>query len=170
MKRLGSRGVTLVELIVVGAISGILMGAAGFTVQGLRERDEMERQITQMHRDMVDARVRAFERKMEYFVTVTNNGYQITEDTNESGGTAPDRGDRVLWPEPKQLRHHSQWKGTVIMGANGIISKSTGPLIANAEVVIRFETVGIKSEYDCISVGPTRINTGKWNGADCVAI
>lgn len=168
MKRLGRRGVTLPELLVVIAVSGILTGIAGFTAQGFREQDEVERQITQMHRDMVNARVRAFERNMLYFVTVTNKGYQITEDTNENGGTKPDPGDRTLWPVPKQFRYLSQWKGMVIMGANGTISQSTGSLMANAGVDIRFDADGIKPGKDCISVGPTRIREGKWNGMHCM--
>ncbi len=169
MKKLGRRGVTLLELLVVIAVSGIMMGIAGFTVQGLRDRYDMERQVRQMQSDMMNTRIQAFQRKRVYFVTVTNSGYQITEDTNESGGTTPDPGDRALWSVPKQFKFHSQWNGTFIMKPNGLISKSIYPLLANAALAIRFDTVGIKPEYDCISVGPTRIKAGRWNGMKCVA-
>jgi prepilin-type N-terminal cleavage/methylation domain-containing protein len=168
MKRLGRRGVTLLELLAVMGVSGILMGIAGFTAQGLLERDEVEIQITQMHRDMLNARVRAFERNMVYFVTVTNNDYQITEDTNESGGTMPDPGDRALWSVPKQFKFPSKWNGTIIMEAKGLISKSTSSLIANDCIDIRFNVDGMKPEKDCISVEPTRIREGRWNGINCV--
>lgn len=167
MNRLGMRGVTLLELLIVVAVSGILMGIAGFTAQGLRDRYDMEHQVRQMQSDMMNARIQAFDRKRVYFVTVTNSGYQIIEDTNESGGTTPDPGDMALWSVPKQFKFHSQWYGTFIMKENGIISISTRPLLANAALAIRFDTDSIKPEYDCISVGPTRIKAGRWNGLKC---
>ena len=169
MKRFGMRGVTLLELLAVVAVSGILMGIAGFTAQGLRDRYDMEHQVRQMQSDMMNARIQAFDRKRVYFVTVTDSGYQIIEDTNESGGTTPDPGDRELWSVPKQFKVQSQWNGTVIMKSNGIISTSSHPLLANTAFAIRFDTDDIKPEYDCISVGPTRIKAGRWNGLKCVA-
>jgi prepilin-type N-terminal cleavage/methylation domain-containing protein len=168
MRRLDRRGFTLLELLVVITVSGVMMGIAGFTVQDFRDRYEMERQVRQMQSDLTSARVEAFQRKKVYFVTVTNNGYQITEDTNESGGTAPDPGDMALWSVPKQFKFQSQWNGTVIMKSNGIISTSAHPLLPNTAFAIRFDTDGIKPEYDCISVGPTRIKAGGWNGKKCV--
>jgi prepilin-type N-terminal cleavage/methylation domain-containing protein len=167
MRKEMMKGITLLELMAVLAISGILMGIAGFTVQGLRDRDDAESQVRQLHIDMMNARVRALHSNKTCFVTLSASGYQITEDTNESGGSAPDDGDMPLWSAPKQLKFQTLWNGTIIMDGKGIISKSTGPLLTNAALAIRFDTAGIDPEYDCISVGPTRVRAGKWNGMKC---
>lgn len=100
-------------------------------------------------------------------MTVTTNDYQITEDTNESGGSGPDVGDATLWTEPKKFKYQSHWTGTVIMDVKGIISKAGGALLTNGALAIRFDAEGVDPEYDCILVGPSRMNVGKWNGTKC---
>lgn len=170
MRQMGMRGITLMELIIVIAVSGTIMGIAAFNGQRLLTRCEAENQVRRMHVDMMDARVRALQASKVFFVTVTAEGYQITEDTNESGGTEPDAEDTALWAAPKRFKHHSQWTGTVIMDAKGIISTSAHPLLSNAALAIRFDAVDADPEYDCILVGPTRMNAGKWNGRKCVQI
>lgn len=168
MKNVGIRGVTLTELVIVVAISGTLMGMAGFTLQDVHERNDAENQIRQMYRDMTNARVRALQGRRAHFVTVTADGYQITEDTNESGGSAPDRGDMALWTLPKQFKFPSKWSGTVIMDANGLMSNSTDPPLTEVALDIRFDADSIHPECDCISLGPTRIREGIWDGMKCV--
>jgi prepilin-type N-terminal cleavage/methylation domain-containing protein len=168
MRKEMMKGITLLELMVVIAISSILMGIGGFTVQGFHDRYAVECQVRQMHADMMEARSRAFLSRKARYVTVTSNGYQITEDTNESGDNAPDAGDNALWTVPKEFKFLSRWSGTFVMQANGIISLSTHPILADMAEAIRFETDGLDPEYDCISVGPTRLSVGKWNGRICI--
>ena len=117
---------------------------------------------------MLRARHLAFQKSRTYFVTVASNSYLITEDTNESAGSAPDAADTPLWTAPKQLRYQPYWTGTVILEGRGTIKKSTGGILSNNPLSIRFDANGAEPEYDCISVAPTRINAGKWNGTKCL--
>jgi Tfp pilus assembly protein FimT len=168
MKKLGARGFTLTGLLFALATSGILMGIAISAMQGVRERNDAAYQIRQMHRDMMNARIRAYQGRRTHFLVVTSNEYQIIEDTNESGGKSPDRGDIALWTAPKQLRFPSQWSGTVTLDASGSMSNSAASYLTDTTLAIRFDTDGIKSECNCIAIGPTRIRDGIWDGAKCV--
>ncbi len=158
-------GFSIIELMVVVAIIGTVMGIAGMSVRSFLDRYEAESQVRMMHVDMLRARHIAFQKNRSCFVTVASNSYQITEDTNNSGD--PDDGDTPMFP-PKQFRYPCRWTGTVILEARGTISKSTGGLVSSSPLAIRFDSAGIDSAYDCISVGPTRLNPGKWNDTKCV--
>ena len=167
MKRMGMRGITILELMVVVLICGILMSIGGFSVKSFIYRYGVERQVRELHADLLNARGRAFEGNRRHFITVSSGSYQITEDTNQNGGPAPDDGDTELWHSPKKFRSSSQWAGIIIMDTKGIVSVSSHPLLTNAALAIRFDTAGTDPFYDCISLGPTRIVTGKWNGKKC---
>ncbi len=169
MRRAGMRGFTLIELMVVVTIMSVLLGIAGSSLQTYQARYEAENQVRLMHADMMQARFRAFERNKRCFVKVTTDSYQVIEDTNDSGGSTADSGDTALWPVPKRLKYKPCWTGTIVMNERGTISSSSGGILCNNPLSIRFETAGAGPEYDCIAVNPTRLNAGKWNGKKCVA-
>ncbi len=167
MRNQRATGFTLAELIIVVAIIGIISGIAIPSFQTFRKRYDAESQVRRMHVDMMRARQHAFQQNKICFVSVTDTCYQIIEDTNDSGGTEPDEGDTILWPEPRQFQYPSHWNGTVILGGRGLISKSTGAILSSNPLSIRFDMIDAYPRYDCISVGPTRLNVGKWNGSKC---
>ncbi len=168
--KIDKAGYSLIELVVVVALIGVLLGLAGSSFQKYQNRYEAEVQVRRLHMNMVQARIQAFQLNKVFFVTITPDGYQITEDTNDSEGGKPDAGDKPLWPEPKRLKYQSDWSGTVIMSGRGTISKSTGGILCNNPLTIRFDDDGVGPQCDCILVAPTRINVGKWNGTKCVPI
>lgn len=167
------RGLTLPEVMIVIAIIGIVAAIGGYYFKDVRERYQAESQVREMHVDIMTARSRALARNRIYFVTVslvtgTNpSTYRITEDTNESGGTAPNAGDVDLFPSKILKYPVTAGAGTYILDTKGIIGTPAGVIFANAPKAIRFDTGDVSPEYDCIVIGPTRINGGKSNGGSC---
>ena len=162
------RGFTLIELVVVMAIIAILLVIAFISGQQWMGRYNAESQIRQMHTDLLQTRVRAMQINRQYFVVVNAGSYQIFEDTNDSGGIAPDVGlDVSLWTTPKALIYTvSSGAVTLIMDQRGIITTATSAL--NILPLIQFNTGSAAPEYDCLQLYATRINFGRMNGANCV--
>jgi prepilin-type N-terminal cleavage/methylation domain-containing protein len=171
MKTFNDYGITLIELIVVISIIGILVVALGFEFQGWMGSYRAESQTKEMYVDLMNAKARAMQRNRVHFVVVNNAAvcssypscYQIYEDTDEDGVTPPpiDTDDtKILRPDPKPLSYPSLWTGTVTMNTRGLVSPNN---------TIRFDIGTNNPDYDCIVLSATRINMGKWDGANCVA-
>ncbi|MBI5042993.1 MAG: prepilin-type N-terminal cleavage/methylation domain-containing protein [Nitrospirae bacterium] len=168
MKNMDERGITLIELLIVIAIIIILVVAASITIPGLVGKYNIENQVRAFHTDLLSARARARERNMRHFVVVTATNYQVFEDTNESGGTAPNAGDNTApgFTNPKSFLPNygvSAWADTIVMDTRGIVQPALTPL----GTTIRFNIGTLEPEYDCVVISQTRINIGRWNGADC---
>ena len=118
-------GFSLIELVIVIAITMSLLAIAGVYSKQWVDRYNAESQIRQMHVDLLQARAKAIEKNKQYFVVVVAgppSNYQIYEDTNEDGGNAPDAGDTALWQTPKPLNYAVSTGATIIMDQRGIIS------------------------------------------------
>jgi len=159
-----SKGVTLIELIIVITIIGILVVALGFSFQGWIGGYRIERQTKEMYVDLMNARSRAMERNRDHFVVVTANNYQIFEDTNENGAYDAGTDTAIVgFANPKALTYPLDplsFAGTVTMDVRGIVSPNN---------TILFNIGTNNPDYDCIVLFSTRINMGQWNGANCIA-
>lgn len=167
--RRGQGGFSLTELVTIIAIISTLAAIGGYSFLEMRNRYEVENQVKQFHADILNARLRATLRNKAHFVAVNSNSYQITEDTNESGGNTADAGDTAWFSAPKSFKYPASWTGTVVMSTKGIISSPTNSTMsATNPLSIRFSTSGSNPEYDCVAMSPMRINGGKSNGTDCL--
>ncbi len=166
---MNEQGITLIELLIAISIIIILVVAAGITIPGLVGKSNLENQVKSLQTDLMNARVRAMERNLLHFVVINAADYQVFEDTNESGGTAPNGGDNTApgFTNPKSFLPNygvSAGADTIVMDTRGIVQPALTPL----GITIRFNIGALEPEHDCIAISQTRINIGRWNGASCV--
>ena len=155
----GSRGLTLIELLIAITVIGILAVVLGFEFRDWIRKYRVESQIKEMYIDLMNTRARAMQQNRMHFVTLANTEYAIYEDMNpapdgnESLETAADalilRKDinpnyALSWSNPgdPQLNFTraglSDLDGTKTVCSNSMLS----------------------TDYDCIIVSATRMNLG----------
>ena len=159
-------GFTIFELLVVIAIVTILCSIGVVSARTWMTNATVEQQIQQMYADLVNARSRAMNYNRIHFVqlNLATRQYQIWDDTDP----APDC-DGILTPAKDTLLVSTITKIPLWVNPAGLILKQ----FDNRGVISATGTIGLTNTYkarlDCITVSPTRIRLGRWDGvANCV--
>lgn len=157
-------GFTLVEILIVIAIVTILLTMGITSFQGLSEKYRVESETKQLYADLMNARGRAMQRKRVFFVQISGNGYATYEDTSP----APD-GDGVLTGADKLTASANGLNAIVtdLPGAPPGFTFNRDGIASVAAGTIRFTSTE-QPDYDCVTIRPTRIKTGKFTGGVCV--
>lgn len=163
-----NRGFSIIELIVVMAVLGILLGIAAISAHDWLERYRVESQAKEMYADLMNARTSALQKNRVFFVHLqTTNQYAIYEDTNP----APD-GDGNLQTESDRLvmqkTVRSPLQPHLGLGLTAFRFEQNGLVSLNGS--IHFGSSADPAS-DCIKLFSTRILIGKWNksASTCVA-
>lgn len=157
-------GFTLLEILTALAIVGILVALSLNHFAGLNEKYKVEAETKQLYADLMDARGRAMQRNRIFFVRFSGTGYATYEDTN----TSPD--GNGIWDNAADTRV-----------ANVTVRHTITTALTGGATVFEFNRNGIASvtgnlrlssttppDYDCITIGATRIKMGQYIGGVCV--
>ena len=152
-------GMTLIELIIVISIIGILLVVLGLGFSGWTGKYKVESQINELYADLMDARVRAMQKKRVHFVVLTPNSYSIVEDTYP-----PPDGNGKREADSDTLILDKDTTYTLIPGlSSGAADFSFNPRgLISDEGNIRLDSE-VNPDYDCIVLSATRINMGLYD-------
>ncbi len=151
------RGISHIELVVVMALVGVLVSAAGFEYYDWGKKVETEKITKVLYTDMMYARMMAIARGREHYVVLGKTAYSVVEDTNDNGKN--DSADRTLPEFPKHVESSLSWNNSgseVTFDGRGIMPK--------------WRTIRVSSEdadYNCIAVSTTRIIMGQYINGKC---
>jgi len=167
-------GFTMIELIIVVSIIAILILAGAFQFMGWIARYKVEAQTKDMYTDLMTARSRAMQRNMTYLVELAATSYTICEDTNNNGvcdnpaETTANISRKLSKPNP---RYQMNWGfggglSRITMDRRGVSTPNGSIWLLQPDGTVW--AVG-DVDYDCVVISETRINMGKWDGANCQA-
>ena len=162
-------GYSLIELVVVIAILGTLLGIAGLSGKMWLDRYRVEGQTKEMFTDLMNARASAMQKNRMYFVNFAGTQYTIYEDTNPGpdGDGSLDAADRPMMQKNTQYPTVPALGGSATsfsFDRNGLVSLAT----TTEAGTLHFDS-GAGPACDCVKLFATRILIGKWSGGNCVA-
>lgn len=159
-----SRGVTLVELVIVLAIVITLVSALGISFAGWIGRYAVEKQVKDIHADMLSARLMALQRNRAHFLQFQDaSSYRIIEDSNDNGENDAGVGDDVLASFPKATEMPVTVNGTGVPATFRFSKRGTISPLRTLRI-----SHATDPDYDCIVVSMMRINAGRMSGGTCM--
>jgi type II secretion system protein H len=158
------KGFSLVELMVVIAITGILMAAATLEFSSMNKKSQIEKQTREVFSDFNGARTESLFRKKRHSIVfnATGNGYAFKRYSSEN---------------------ENKFAGTVVFNktySNQIKTETGGTIADNTTLLydirgfaldlktVRIDPVGSGAVVDCIVISASRTNLGQMSGGSCV--
>lgn len=145
-------GLTLIEVMVVMGIIGILLAIGTLDFRSWVVRYSVERQIKNLHSDLMTTRLQAKDRNRVHFVTLDANQYTIKDDSNDNGTN--DASDPTILTKG-DLKNAMQWSDP---SDSEIVFNKRG-LSEDEKTICIFSAVG--PAYDCLVITASRFNLGK---------
>lgn len=157
-KQFFSKGFTAVELLIVIVIMGIFLVAVSLQISRWARRYSIERDIRQMHIDLLYAKKIAMDRNISQFFRVNaanKNDYEVVEDRNRNDTL--DATDCQAGNDCTILRYTSKYN--ISWSNSNELSFDHRGIASDNNTFCIFSSVS--PQFDCIVISNTRINIGK---------
>lgn len=178
------KGYSLLEILIVVVIIGILTAIAINSFRETNDKYKVESETKEMFANLMDARGKALQRSRIFFVRVLADSYETYEDTApapDGNGvlelTGSDRDKEVVRVSLARTHTIDSTKlmgGVVVPGVYETFRFDRSGLASVANIgfirIISGNTK-VRPDYDCITIGPTRVKMGQFseaNGGTCV--
>lgn len=153
----GQHGFTLVELMVVVAITATILAIATLNFMRMNQKYRVESSVKEIHSTLMQARNDANLTNIPSTVRISAQQVEVLRDRDQDGDTA-DAGESMS----------RQYPPFTLTGVGDLAFDRRG--FANGNRTIRVTNYGdnVDPAMDCIVVSATRINMGKWDGSNCI--
>ena len=161
-----NKGLTLIELLIVIAVTAIIFVAMGYEYVGWQAKYKIESQIKDIYGDLMDARMRTTQRKRIHFVKIDSDRYYVFEDDDP----APDGDGSLDTSKDKEVTEQFLDPDLPMQWSGGNEIKFTSGGLADID-----KTICIMSDHDTdyaktrINLGQIQTKGGNCDNANCVA-
>lgn len=163
----GSRGITLIELVVTLSIITILLSLAAIAFNNYQVNYNVEGEIKTLYSDIQGARMHAMNENRPYvfkFTSVRSYVAAVDSNADEDYNAGDIKVDKYSKDSLKYQVSMNFPGKRITLNSRGMIILNGSDRIDNGSVWIDKEN---SAEYDCIAISNTRIKMGKWDGARC---
>ena len=168
-RKIGQKGITLLEIIVVLAILVIM---ASFVIPALgrwKRKYDIENTIKEIYAALNEARMKAFNEKRVCGLTWSGNAVSIIHlrcDTDGDGEVVDvsDNGTKEYWNRTLNLVLNENFDSNYCRFNYKGLALDLGSVDHRT---FYYSGTDPGAEYSCVTVSFTRIKMGKWDGEDC---
>ena len=156
-------GFTMVELMIVIAITGIVLALGALNYRPIRMKHTTESYIRQIHATLMQARAAAANTNTPRIVTVAANSVSVTQDLDGNGAINGAEGATTVTTNFPRLVIGSS------LGVPQTLTFDRRGLTTNAQTItLTGYGAGVSPAMDCVVVAFSRINMGRTIGGACV--
>ncbi|UCG78223.1 MAG: hypothetical protein JSV21_11845 [Nitrospirota bacterium] len=192
MRRLDSKGMTLIELVMVADVIGILFIVACIEFIGWQTRYKVESQVKDLYSDLMEMRARAMQTNIMHFMRLdatsdtTRKGYTVYRDASTAVDPQGDKIANHMIDTPVRelsqtgLEYMMHWNSgdttvNITVDERGYVNVQRTVWLVDqedkrfisgeAQVEGSSGVSDVEVDLDCVVIANTRINMGKLNDA-----